>query len=1132
MNYYATWCSTCVFWMLRPFLHQMPVHLYLTEEEMDQLYRTMGAAVHRSTLKSMQTMAMGMATVSNELWPSGSQRHIAMRSLTPAALATALSAEPYAAGLFPWSTENASLLYTSLDDSAPTWHYQSSAMSAWTQVAPTRSMIRAMTCAGQFLSSENGHSGGSVFSGFLSTSTPQDSTESLTSRQTTADEIPPTQHSDWSSEQNSRHSGSSTHERPDRPGGSPGHGTHRFAWFIATRLAGLCGDALLATGSTATASGTTGRRSRDTASHSSGHQALMTTRSSRPSTQDCSGFMCSTSTSQHVRDASTQCETPGSQVGTTFATRRGGGSGPLGTRPFDGASCGASLMSLPGVCSSGPLPSPQAPAEPLKSSCPPAPSATTAPQTSDDPSRAGPLPSPSTTVPQRQSSSAGTGAPAWTPEYSHSSFSLRCPTAKSSGNAPGSSSTGTSLTTSQTARPAPSLRAPAPEGGSAGPSGTATSCGRAASSEAAELSASTTSPRGMIPSGSLVEDAPPRTGGEFTQPTMSAPPLTPTGPTSSPPPAPGAEETAPHQTLPPGQGARSSEIVVWKDPREDYLIKIAGEVAVLCEDEGKPLDLAIGAIRIGPFALIPQVYASTCYNLRLAVQKRIVEKQRKCQPTAEDKLILGKLVRASISDTGIFARSRIVRWMSEHPDLEDEKSGKWMGKRYSNVLGLACDTADEYMDIILDFMAKKEAGKEGRPPRLLMLDKDLGQLVALYPVSCFESLLYSSHEVHSTKHRPSTQAVLEIMASLRTKTEGGVIVEGDGSAWDTTCGVSIRSMAEQPVLMHIMKVMLEHQFTPSYWLKAVQRLEEKTKIKIVMSKQDAPGGGKEFGRFFVAKIDAIRRSGARGTSCFNWWLNFVLWCTALFKNPQHFLDPKRANSISRWSEKEIKMLYAFEGDDSLLRLIGAEALDLEEAEKTWQRFGFNMRLNIVPCCSAGGVAEFCGHLTYVDARGPDPSETMPDLARALVTTGWTTSRTIISGVMKPEPNLKEMLQEQRYASYMGRALSFAGSCTEAAYYFRACAGQPPRRLITDREMSFKLGGEGEEVDTSPLEAAFFDACDVRPRCRRLISRLGLSATSHELGTLMALGPGCVHPDDQVEGLLPASWLRAVRKPRE
>lgn len=97
---------------------------------------------------------------------------------------------------------------------------------------------------------------------------------------------------------------------------------------------------------------------------------------------------------------------------------------------------------------------------------------------------------------------------------------------------------------------------------------------------------------------------------------------------------------------------------------------------------------------------------------------------------------------------------------------------------------------------------------------------------------------------------------------------------------------------------------------------------------------------------YVWVIEPIRRSGHRGTSGLNWWLNFVCWACAITDTPWVFLAETRTNffdvgGVKRWWRG------SFEGDDSFARVVPAVKKDdafYVEFSARCDRYGHNMKL--------------------------------------------------------------------------------------------------------------------------------------------------------------------------------------------
>lgn len=241
--------------------------------------------------------------------------------------------------------------------------------------------------------------------------------------------------------------------------------------------------------------------------------------------------------------------------------------------------------------------------------------------------------------------------------------------------------------------------------------------------------------------------------------------------------------------------------------------------------------------------------------------------------------------------------------------------------------------------------------------------------------------MFEWFEKKSIKHCAKRRAIGRVVKEL-TK-EGAKLIEGDGSAWDTTCNASIRDLVENPVLKHIMQVLIPYGVVPEQWHAEHQKCNEKKELKLFFQRK--------LDKMRI-RIDAIRRSGHRGTSCLNWWMNFVNWACSIYKEPERFLDPKVRKGedvmgVKRW------WAGAFEGDDSLCALyppmMEGDLLD-KNFLGWWERQGFRMKI-----IYADRRATFCGY-HIACAYGEPTGFACPELVRALVGAGITTSSTAIT----------------------------------------------------------------------------------------------------------------------------------------
>jgi hypothetical protein len=475
---------------------------------------------------------------------------------------------------------------------------------------------------------------------------------------------------------------------------------------------------------------------------------------------------------------------------------------------------------------------------------------------------------------------------------------------------------------------------------------------------------------------------------------------------------------------------------------------------------GDPDTKQIVGVLTAPVPKVPNVYSKTSRNANAAKIKRMDEKQQPYNGTPADHLKISKLVFAACGtrkDRAIFSEARIQRWAHEFFHLEELKSKKWSMERLEASMNKVLSQAyPEFMhNGTLKCSVKLEQMQEGKPPRLIIMDGDDGQLMALIVVKCFEDLLFEWMEEKSTKHIGKRSGVNRLVKNLTKKK--AKLVEGDGSSWDTTCSTSVRSRDEDPILRHIMEVLIPFGVVPQQWHEEHLTCNEKTKLKLFFQNK--------LDRLKMV-VDAIRRSGHRGTSCLNWWVNFVNWVCSIFKEPERFLDCK-----VRWGIDETgKMRWwcgGFEGDDSLCALYPAMEESTDEASiykvflGWWKRRGFNMKIVL-----ADGRATFCGY--HIACREGEPTGFVcPELPRALVGAGVSCSSTIIEAAKSGNTSL---VRDIAAAGALARASEFAGLLPTVSRKFHAYAISTKRsRDVVDREMSMRVSGE-EGHNFSELEA--------------------------------------------------------------
>lgn len=436
---------------------------------------------------------------------------------------------------------------------------------------------------------------------------------------------------------------------------------------------------------------------------------------------------------------------------------------------------------------------------------------------------------------------------------------------------------------------------------------------------------------------------------------------------------------------------------------------------------------ALVGVQVGPAVRAPLIYANDPSNIKIAIMERIDKKKKQVNWTRAEKARVGKVVYAAVSDKNkhaIWTTQKIAEWGIKHDliGLTDCKSGKWTPDRLQRAVdGLATGRDLEKMQMSASI--KLEMMPDGKPPRMLIADGDKGQVLALAVICCFEDLLFEHMEERSLKHVSKDKGMERICHTLSfskkkiDKLKGKIcMIGGDGSAWDTTCSATVRATVENPVLRKIMEVLAKLEPSRAGWMKAHQKACEQPVLDLIARTKDILGE-----RVVHFKIDAIRRSGHRGTSCLNWWINFVLWHAVMFKEPELFLDPAVEEAEDVWGELR-PWKSAFEGDDSGLATIEKKhpkgeapammetrAKDIMEA---WDRFGFNMKLEYA---HEGEHFKIVGWDVLVGSIGLNGTRA-PELRRCLEGIGYSCSTEARMAFMRNDDKALKGVAASKFAA--------------------------------------------------------------------------------------------------------------------
>lgn len=484
----------------------------------------------------------------------------------------------------------------------------------------------------------------------------------------------------------------------------------------------------------------------------------------------------------------------------------------------------------------------------------------------------------------------------------------------------------------------------------------------------------------------------------------------------------------------------------------------------------------VGALLL-PISEAPNVPSNTIANVRQAITKRIDEKQLPCNLTKDEVHRIGLVVNAALAENGPFSRRRIRAWLANHFELADVKSKKWSEDRLRKAVDALYSTAEPRFSFAAAVKAEQMA--EGKPPRMLIADADAGQVMALMTIACFESLMFEWYEQLSIKHASRRVAMKRVLSHLRQDSECSFI-EGDGSAWDTTCGSRVRAITENPVLRRILEVAREQAVVPEQWLEAHDASTSKRHLKLKLTEKGS--------KTAFEVISAIRRSGHRGTSCLNWWINNVLWVCALCKNPEKSVIPTARNFQDFWGET-ITVHRAFEGDDSGLT-ISPPMVDENDprfvyALEFWRRAGFNMKVFL-----RSRVGLFVGAEVALDEHGPT-GDYAPEIPRTFTKAGVSCSSTT-KQLVKTGSLGDVGLDNVRRSLALAKSYDFAGIVPSISRKYLSCSGG-------DCEMDHELRMRTGEGSVSDILSAIENAnATVGPEDEdALLRKLGRSITQEE-----------------------------------
>lgn len=560
-----------------------------------------------------------------------------------------------------------------------------------------------------------------------------------------------------------------------------------------------------------------------------------------------------------------------------------------------------------------------------------------------------------------------------------------------------------------------------------------------------------------------------------------------------------------------------------------------------------------GVTITGPVVYVPTLHRNTLENVLEGKRERIDKKHVPFKPTPR---IFESLKRwKDLNKDIIFTEEKIRQVCASIGDLHDIRSSKWTYERLDQVYLFLCERSLTGRYPTLGVMVKQEAYKPGKAPRLVINDGDAMQVCALVCIYVFEHILFEYYSNH-IKHVGKVEAMNKVVSKFRHASSrvaaqrqqfsiAGLepIVEeflgfGDGSAWDTCCSKGLRETIEDPILKRITSVTVPFFLTPPG--AAEQHLDVNTRDQLNLA------FGKAVGKSQNVVIANIRRSGHRGTSCLNFYVNHALWHVCFFPIDQLravILNPE-AMHTDRFGFLTSFLLFC-EGDDSLWHRYSVFLGELQNAaqareartaqiDQFWKMVGFNMVWTESAACS-GTPVEFCG---WVFSNGEEFGEhAAPALLRALDKVGISASAAVAQAWRLGDFAEARRLSADKYAAY---AENFAASFpTVSRWFVQWCRlyasgttdGSVP--IVVSREVSMAQRGDdslkGPQLGyLEDIEARIAFGTDEVAAC----AALGFPTTHLEFHSMFSAPPTFDLPavtgsgEGALAHLLPVAWRRA------
>lgn len=569
------------------------------------------------------------------------------------------------------------------------------------------------------------------------------------------------------------------------------------------------------------------------------------------------------------------------------------------------------------------------------------------------------------------------------------------------------------------------------------------------------------------------------------------------------------------------------------------VVALPGPTTDASEQRGDNGALQVRHLTVGPYnGRHACVHATTHANVLVGVDKRITKKQIKPTMTPQDKREIATFIAAVTNDKyGLYRPSRVEDWVCTYlgdPSLDGICSKKWTKERVTEAVRRSHADCTEAvrMGMKHKVAVKAEAMPDGKAPRLICADGDVGQLYALMDCACLEWLTFCEdrnehgnrhgHHEHSIKHQPKEEAIDALIEMMAPQAKRKIHVKGtDGSAWDTCCNQEIRDLTENVLIDHISMCLMGMGVVPDQWTEVHKITNKRPKLKLLLKHKCVRDGLRDV----KVVIDAIRRSGHRGTSILNWIANTSLTLLTRFSAGQaaaFYNSPHRRIGLNLHGEQEW-FTWCAEGDDMVFATSHDDTpQECANIEAQWTRYGFNMKQEVH---KSGKHVTFCGTQICLDVKkGGMGKIWIPELVRNLTNMGCVFSSTAMDAL---ERGNRKLAYQLCAPGAVARSYSFRRHLpflTEKLMELATFWNPTGTDLIFDHDTMMKhelVGNVAISDFTTSIRASLGSTM---PYNINTLNCLGMPTTAEELTRFME-HTWATHDSEalNIASFIPASW---------